>query len=168
MNSSKRLTRTAMLFAVSIILNFIEGLYVIYPAFPGIKLGLSNLPVMFSLLSLSPSTALSIALTKSLFVLITRGVSAGILSLSGGLLSILVMLTVLKVSKKSVSLSFTGILGAVSHNLAQLCAVSLLWGTKSVFALSPILIVSGIIFGTLNAVLLKVTLPYLNFKGGNK
>ncbi len=168
MKRSLSLTRGAMLFALCIVLNFIEGLAVIAPSFPGVKAGLSNIPVMFALFSLGLPDAISLAVAKGIFSLITRGVSAGILSLSGGVFSILIMCLIKKLFKNRVSLTVLSISGAVTHNIAQISAVSLLWKSMSVFSLSPVLIVSGVVFGTVNALLLKFTLPYLKKIGGKK
>ena len=160
------LTRTALLFALSIVLSFLESLVVVLPLFPGVKLGLSNVPVMFSLFSISFPLALSLAVAKGIFSLITRGVTAGLLSLFGGVLSVLVMCVLKKLFKDKISLVTTSISGAVTHNTAQLIIVYFLWKTSAVFSLLPILIVSGVVFGSVNAVLLKITLPYLNKTGG--
>lgn len=168
MKKTYSVTRLALIFALCIILNFLESAYLIFPSFPGVKLGLSNIPVMFSLICLGAPSALSVSFAKSLFVLITRGVSAGILSITGGLLSIGVMWCILKLTKKTASLSATGISGALAHNIGQLCASALLWKSTSVFTLFPILAVSACIFGVLNALLLHTVMPYLNKIGAKK
>ena len=162
---TRRITRTALLFALCIILSVVESAFLTLPTLPGVKLGLSNLPVMYSLYTVNFPLALSLCLARSLFAFITRGVSAGLLSLAGGCLSVLLMQLLLKARS---SLSLVSVTGGISHNLGQLVAVGLLWGTSSVISLSPILIISGTVFGILNAVLLKATLPYLKKIRGGK
>ncbi len=162
---TRRITRTALLFSLCIILSLVESAFLTLPTLPGIKLGLSNLPVMYSLYTVNFPLAFSLCLARSLFAFITRGVSAGLLSLAGGCLSVLLMQLLLKMHSSTALVSVTG---GISHNIGQLLAVCLLWGSTSVFSLSPVLILSGTAFGILNALLLRVTLPYLEGIGGNK
>ncbi len=166
MKNSSHVTRCALLFALCAVLNFAESGVVLIPAFPGVKAGLANVPIMFALFSLGFPTSITLAVAKGIFSLVTRGASAGILSLAGGVLSLFVMYILHKALKDKISTAVVSILGAVTHNLAQLGAISLLWGSKAVWSMSPILIVSGVVFGTVNALLLKVALPYLSKIGG--
>ena len=162
------LARLSLLFALCIILNFLESTYVLFPLYPGVKLGLSNVAVMFALFLISFKTAVSLAFAKALFSFLTRGFSAAVLSLSGGILSVLSMFILYKLFKDRISLLALSVTGAVLHNVAQLISVSIMWQTTAVFSLSPILIISGMLFGILNALLLRVTLPYLKRLGGKK
>mgnify|MGYP000891538714 CR=1 FL=1 len=79
---------TGMLFALSMALAFLEGLLPTVAFLPpGVKLGLSNIITMYALFCVGEKRALLIALLISIFVLLTRCTVAGILSLSGGILS---------------------------------------------------------------------------------
>ena len=69
--------------------------------------------------------ALFIAAIKGLFAFLTRGVSAGLMSLCGGLLSTLIMGILWK--KTKFTPVFIGVCGAFGHNLAQLLVA--LWLT---------------------------------------
>ncbi len=162
------LARISLLFALCVILNFLESTYVLFPLYPGVKLGLSNVVIMFALFLMNFKTALSLAFAKALLSFITRGFSAAVLSLSGGILSVLSMFILYKLFKDRISLLALSVTGAVLHNVAQLLAVSVMWQSSAVFSLSPILTVSGVVFGILNALLLHVTLPYLKRLGGEK
>lgn len=166
MKKTSRIARLSLIFALSLILNLLESFITVFITFPGVKLGLSNLPVMFCLICESFSSSVTLAAVKALFVFLTRGFSAGVLSLAGGVLSVLSMALLLKLSKSKISLTTVSVTGGVVHNAAQLAVCALLWGTASVFSLSPILIVSGVVFGAVNAVLLKYTLPHLKRSGG--
>ena len=89
---TKTLTRTALLFALSIIMAYLEHLIPPLPfAPPGVKLGLSNIITMYTLFFIGIPQALIIAILKAGFVLLTRGTIAAILSLLGGLASVLIM-----------------------------------------------------------------------------
>ena len=157
---TKKLTTIALLSSLALILGFIEGQFVIIPACPGIKLGLSNTAVMFTLLFMDKKSAYSIAVLKALFAFATRGIMAGILSLSGGLVSISVILIILLLNKNT-SFASLSITGALFHNLAQFTVIHIVYRGASFLPYLPLLIVSGIVFGVMNALLLKTTFPYL-------
>lgn len=161
MKKTLKLTRLSLMLALCILLNFIESFFPISSAFPGVKAGLSNIPVMFMLIFVSFPNALTLVLLKGLFVLLSRGVSAGLLSLAGGFLSITVMWGLKKLFKDKLSFTTLSVSGAVCHNAAQLFITSLMWKTLAVWSISPILIVSGVVFGVINALLLKTAVPYL-------
>lgn len=80
-----------MLFALSMALSFLESMLTpFFGLMPAMKLGLSNIVVMYAVLFLNRRSALYLVLLKALFALLTRGVTAGFLSLCGGALSLAV------------------------------------------------------------------------------
>ena len=80
---TRKLVLSGMIFALALILAVVENALPSLPL-PGVKFGLSNIAVMYALFFLSKSQAYSIAVLKGLFVFMTRGYIAGILSLSKG------------------------------------------------------------------------------------
>ena len=164
--SVSSLTSTAMLLCLAIVLNFLEGLLPVLPGLPpGVKLGLSNIVVVYCIFFLGAPKAFLIAFLKSVFVLLTRGVSAGWISLCGGLLSVLVMLML---SRAKSSVTLLSVFGAISHNFGQLIAAYAVMQTTAVFYYFPVLLVSGIVMGLVTAVMVRVTLPALRRIGGSK
>ena len=156
---SGRVALSGLLGALALALSFLEGLLPPLPMLPpGAKLGLSNIAVMYAAGSLGLPTALFLAVFKGLFALFTRGAVAGVMSLSGGLLSTFVMWLLLK--KAHASLGVVGVGGALSHNGAQLCAAYFLTSTSVVFYV-PFLLLFGVLTGLLTGLVLKVTLPPL-------
>ena len=82
----KRLALMGLLFALAMALSFLESLLPALPMLPpGIRLGLSNIVTMYALFVLGPVSGYTIAVLKSLFVLLTRGAVAAALSASGGI-----------------------------------------------------------------------------------
>lgn len=82
-----------LLFALAMALSFLESLLPALPMLPpGIRLGLSNIVTMYALFVLGPVSGYTIAVLKSLFVLLTRGAVAAAMSASGGIASVTVML----------------------------------------------------------------------------
>jgi heptaprenyl diphosphate synthase len=148
-----------LLFALALALSFLESLVPLPFALPGIKLGLSNVVAMFCVLSLGGRKALTLAVLKALFALLVRGLSAGLLSLSGGVLSVGLMLLVLTLSRGKASYLVVGVTGAVAHNLGQLAAASLLLRVTEIWYYLPVLMISGCVMGFLTAVITRATLP---------
>ena len=87
---SREVAWTGMLFALAIALSFLESAITpLLGLMPAMKLGFSNLVVMYALLFLNTRTAAELVLLKALFALLTRGPTAGFLSLCGGVLFVL-------------------------------------------------------------------------------
>lgn len=157
---ARRVALTGMLFALAIALSFFESLITPLLALPpGIKLGLANIVVMYALCFLSWKPALLLVVLKAGFALLVRGGMAGLLSLSGGLLSLLVMV-LLMLPKNRVSILIVSIAGAVCHNLAQLVLVALLMGRYALYY-GPVLVVAGVVVGLITSLLLRALLPAL-------
>lgn len=159
-NNTKRLILTGLLFAIAIVLSMAESAFPpIFFAIPGIKLGLSNIAVMYCLFFLGKREAISIAVLKSGFVFITRGAVAAALSLTGGIFSVVVMIVLMLIFKEKISYLVISIAGALFHNIGQLIAISLIYTSIYIVAYLPVLIVFGVIAGIATSVLLKLILP---------
>lgn len=159
---SPKVQRTALLgllFAVSLVLSWLESLLPALSGIPGVKLGLSNIAVMYALLSLDPPSALLLALLKAGFVLLVRGPTATLLSAAGGLASVAVMALCRRPAHGSPLL--LSMLGAVTHNLAQLAAAALFVPASALLAYLPVLVLAGAGVGLLTGLTLKLTLAAL-------
>ena len=89
---SRRAAQLGMLFALAIALSFAESAIApLLGLMPAIKLGLSNIVVMYALLGLGRKQAAALAVLKALFAFLTRGFTAGALSFLGGACSLAVM-----------------------------------------------------------------------------
>lgn len=160
-NRTKRLVLTAMLFALAIVLSIVEGMLPAPVPVPGVRFGLSNIVVMYALFFLQKQDAFFIAILKGLFAAMTRGAVAGLLSVTGGLMSILVMLAVMRILKEKGSYFIYSMSGALAHNLGQFIAISVLYTSIGIWYYLPVLVLAGIVAGMVTAVLLKFILPAL-------
>lgn len=148
-----------MLFALSIVLSVVEtGLSGLVPI-PGIKLGLSNIVIMYCLFFLGKREAFILAVLKAFFVLLRSPVGAA-MSFAGGMFSVAVMTILLKRHKNSEL--FISICGGVFHNVGQLIMASIVLKSNMVFYYFPILAISGIVMGSLTGILLRYLTPYMN------
>lgn len=160
---TKRLVLTGLLFAMALVLSVVEDMIPPLPIpVPGVKFGLSNIAVMYALFFLKRSQAYTIAVLKSIFVLITRGLVAAALSLSGGILSLTVMLLIIILFKEKVTYLVLSMFGAIAHNIGQLIAITLIYTGMYLWAYLPVLLVSGAAAGIITAMLLKAVLPMLS------
>ena len=155
----RRVAGTGILFALALVLQFAESLIPSpFPMAPGIKLGLSNIVTMFCLFSVGLRETLLIAVLKGLFAFITRGPAAGILSLAGGAVSVLLMILMRKLGQSDGIISVTG---AVGHNMGQLAAECAMMKSAAALYYGPVLIISGVVMGTVTAYVLMALRPYL-------
>lgn len=159
-NKTKGLVLTALLFAIAIVLSIIENsLPSIVIGVSGVKLGLSNIAVMYTLFFLTRKQAFIVAILKSFFVFLTRGAIAGALSLTGGIMSLIIMIILMLIFKKKISYLIISIFGAVFHNVGQLFAVSFIFTSIYIWAYLPVLLFAGVLAGIATSTLLKFILP---------
>lgn len=159
----QKLALTAVLSAQAIFLSFIESLIPVSQVLPpGAKIGLANIVTMFAVLSGGFVSALIVTLMKSLFILIISGPMAFMMSISGGLVSLLIMILIFKLPNNPFGIIGISVIAAVSHNFAQLAVSIVITKTKALFfAYSPALLLFGIIAGVLTGLLLHFSLPLL-------
>lgn len=150
-----------MFCALSMAISFLESLIPPIIPVPGIKPGFSNIVTMFSLSALGFPYALAVTLFKAVFALLTRGFTAFLMSLCGGVLSLVIMTLLFKTGEKCLGYVGIGVLSAVSHNLGQLCVACVILG-KTILSISPILLFGGIICGLVTGTIFRYTLPVLN------
>lgn len=161
-NPAYRVALPAILCALALSLSFFESLIPPLPLFPpGAKPGLSNIITMFAAGSLGLPTATAIALVKGIFAFATRGVTAGIMSLSGGILSALAMYLLMRYATKILGMVGISAVCAVLHNMGQLAAAVFITGTTDVIYYAPALAVFGVITGALTGVILGSVMPSL-------
>lgn len=151
---------SSLIFATAIVLSIIENsLPPIVVAVPGVKFGLSNIAVMYALFFLGKKQAYTIAILKGFFTFATRGAVAGLLSLSGGVLSLTIMVILIFIFKEKITYLVISIFGAVFHNVGQFIVISILYIGMNMWAYFPVLLVSGVIAGIVTSTLLKFILP---------
>lgn len=128
---------------------------------PGAKLGFSNIVTMFCAETLGAKYAFCVTVFKALFAFLTRGVTAGIMSFAGGILSTALMCLLIKI--KSVDIGYVGIAvsSAICHNATQLAVSVFISGTPEIMLYSPVLFAVSIITGVLTGVILKTIMPVL-------
>lgn len=144
---TRRVVVISLLVAAALVLHIIERLLPIPQLAPGVKLGLANIVTLFSIFTLPLSDALFIVFLRTVLgALLGGGVASLLFSLTGGLVSLLVMWLAAK-PKDWFSLPAISVMGALAHNIGQLFVASIVVGNFAFYAYLPILIGSGAITG---------------------
>lgn len=164
-SKAKYISYMAILLTLIVVLSIFEStLSALTSLPPGVKLGLANIVTMFALFFLGKKVAFTLTAAKGIFVLITRGATAGILSISGGILSICIIIVLTLIFRDKISYLLLSIVGAVFHNIGQLIAlIVILSNNKYTIYYLPVLIISGLIMGTITGILLKTLMPVLSY-----
>ena len=159
----KRLALMGLLFALAMALSFLESLLPALPMLPpGIRLGLSNIVTMYALFVLGPVSGYTIAVLKSLFVLLTRGAVAAAMSASGGIASVTVMLLLSLLPGIRRQYLLLSVFGGAAHNVGQLIAARFFISNQYVWYYLPVLLAAGLLMGAITGMALRVVMPYLD------
>lgn len=157
-NNTKKLTTMAIMVSFALILSFIESRIPAFVAIPGVKVGLANIAVIFTLYKMGVKEAAAISVVRILLVSMLFGSPVSLIySLAGAALSFAVMLLLKEftpLTEVAVSVS-----GGVMHNIGQIIAASIVMDTNIVVYYLPFLVLSGtiagIVVGLTTAMLIK-------------
>jgi len=159
----RRIAFLGIMLAMIIMLSLFEQTLPPLPFLPPyLKFGLSNIVTMYCLFYIGKKEAVLLNALKSLFVFITRGPVAALLSLSGGLLSVIVLIILIYITRDRISYMMTGVFGAIFHNIGQLIAYTLFLNTGFTLYYLPVLTVYGVVLGALTGTLLKLGLALID------
>ena len=130
------------------VLNVVEKAVVIPGALPGIKLGLANIMTLLSIMMLGGKDAvLIVAIRCVLGALIAGNPVSFMFSVTGGLLSVLVMVLLWRLFKDQASIIVISMIGAVAHNIGQLFVAAVLVNSYYVYSILPVLMISALVTG---------------------
>ncbi len=160
--STNKLVLLSLLTAVALVLSYIESvLPPLYPAVPGIKMGIANIVILVGLYLFSVKEALVISLIR-IFVaaLLFGNAMSMIYSLAGAILSLVVMVILKKTNLFSViGVSVTG---AVFHNAGQVLVAMLILENIQIGYYMIVLCVTGSIAGILTGIAGGIVTKYLD------
>ena len=143
---TKRLTTLAVSVAVAMMLSFIESRIPPLVAVPGVKMGLANIAVIFTLFKLGPWQAVAVSLVRVLLSAMLFGSPVSMLySIAGAVLSLTVMILLSRV--KIFGTVGVSVAGGVMHNVGQITVASIIMETAVIVLYLPALIISGTLAG---------------------
>ena len=166
--SARKLTIMAALTAAASIIFIIEAHIPLPIPAPGVKLGLANAVTLFALFyrrgagggaqGLTAADAFMILVCRILLgALFTGRIIAFAFSISGGLLGFAAQAAMRRfVTDKQIWAC--GAVGAVFHNIGQILAAIALTGTPAIASYLPVLVVAGIVTGTMTGLAAQLAL----------
>ena len=154
----KRIARYALLVSLAMVLSWLESLIVFPGLLPGMKVGLTNLVVVFALYRMSPRDAAAVSLARVALVSLTFGNAYSFAySLAGAVLSLAVMTGLKRTGRFSIL--GASIAGGVCHNLGQLGVAMAVLGTARLGGYLPWLMAAGTAVGAAGGVIVDRVRP---------
>ena len=152
MINSKKITRTALLITMAVLLGYVESLFPPIVPVPGIKLGLANVITLICLYIIGTKLAFAVLLLRIFLSALIFGQPISLaFSLFGGLLSFFAM-SVLKRFLCDENIWAISVFGAFFHNLGQIIAAVIITGELSVAYYFLVLIISSVITGAFTGI----------------
>jgi len=159
MSKTKTTAFLGVCVSIALVLAYIEAILPpLFPSIPGIKIGLPNIIIIFLLYKKGPVSAITVSLLRILLQCLLFGNTISLAySLAGGLLSIIVMITLKKIN--IFSTIGVSIAGGVFHNIGQiLMAVSILESSELLYYLAILTVtgtIAGVLIGVCGSLLIK-------------
>lgn len=151
-NSISKIAKIGLLCALSLILSYVESLFPFIATLPAVKMGLSNIVVLYALYIISAPAAFFIMITRVLLSgFMFQGLFSILYGLAGGFISLIIMVILKKT--KLFSIIAVSIAGGLAHNVGQFIVAALVLGFNSVAAYLPILLISGAVAGFIIGIL---------------
>jgi len=157
-NNTRKLTCLALTVSFAMVLSYIESRIPAFVAIPGIKVGLANIAVIFTLYKLGVKEAATVSVVRVLLISMLFGNPVSLIySLTGAAFSFVAMLLLKRFTPLGeVAVS---VCGGVMHNVGQITAAAILLDTNVVVYYLPFLMLSGtiagIVVGVVAALLVK-------------
>lgn len=157
---TKSITRLGILLAVALVLGYFENLIPLNASVPGVKLGLSNIVLLYAIYLIDAKSAFVLMILKVMLSgMLFSGVSGAIYSFAGGLLSLIMMVLIKRLP--DVSIVGVSVVGAVFHNVGQISIASFVVENRYIFFYLPVLLISAVITGIATGVIAKYALRSL-------
>lgn len=158
----KKITKLSMLISLSVVISIIESYIPIFNnIIPGLRLGLSNVIILYVLYNYSFKESIYVSLVRVLLVGLLRTGLFSItffFSLSGAILSIISMYIVKKI--KLLSIIGVSIVGSITHSIGQILIAILLLRNNTIIYYLPYLLIFSIPTGILTGIITKKVLDY--------
>ena len=134
-NKIKQIAMMAILIALSFVLSYVDSLIVLPFGIPGIKLGIANIAIIYTLYKIGAKEAIVVSILRLVLSSILFGsVLTFLYSLVGAVLSLSLMIILKKYT--NLALITISISGAVLHNIGQIIVAVIVMATKDCFLLT--------------------------------
>ena len=155
---TRKVTRIGVLVALAMVFSYVESLIPAFVPLPGVKIGLANVVVVFALYTLGFKEALGISITRVVLSALLFGSALSMVySLAGAIFSLLMMV----LFKRFFGTIAVSVIGAVSHNLAQVATACLILRSSVVAYYLPVLILTAVVSGTILGLVAAIVIERL-------
>lgn len=164
--NTNKLTAISFLLALGIVLYAFEYFYLPPLPVPGAKLGLANIITLILIAFYGSKESIFNVLARTLVGSLITGTFLSpsfFYSLSGGLLSAVIMILAYRFFYGRLSFVGISVLGAVFHNIGQLVLAFFLLAHLAVFLELPLLILIATFSGTFNGIIANYTVRRVHF-----
>ncbi len=157
---TRRIAQTGVLVSLAMVLSYIESLFPVFIAVPGIRIGLANIAIVFALYHLGFRAALGISVVR---IVLSALLFGSVISMSYSLCGALISLAMMAILKRSglFGTVAVSVVGGVSHNLGQIAVACLILQTKAIAYYIPVLILSGVVSGVVIGMVSAVVIARL-------
>lgn len=150
-----------LLTAAALSLFLVESLIPIPIPVAGVKLGLANIVTLAVLWCFGARDALTVLLLRCALGSLFSGQLISLLySLTGGLLSLLVMLLARRLVTER-QIFVLSILGGIAHNVGQIAVAVAVTGTPGILIYLPVLLLAGLLAGAFTGLCAQFLIPRL-------
>lgn len=162
MTRTQKMVFVSMLVAQAIVLSIIENMIPLNFTIPGAKLGLANIITVTCIYIFSFKKTLYIIILRTVMTSFIGGtMSTFLYSISGALLSFIVMYILIFISREKISTMGVSIVGGVFHNIGQLIVAMIIIENSRIFYYLPALMITGVFTGMFVGLCVKYLLVYL-------
>ncbi len=156
--SAVRITRVALMLAISLVLHYAESMIPLFQVMPGGKLGIANIVTMLAFSWYGFQTAFLVGILRcALSSMFSGAVTMFFYSGTGTVFSILAMTLFQWLLPRKVSVIGRSMLGAFAFNLGQVLVCALVLNSFYVFTYLPVLTLFSAFCGLLTGILAQRT-----------
>ena len=165
--STKRMVLISMLSACGLVFFVFESFL---PLLPWFRPGLGNIATILALMIFGFGDAAKVTILRIVLGALVLGrlfTPVFIFALSGGFASLIVMALVMRFAGRVFGPVGISVLGAVAHNIIQLCVAYLLFvKSVEVFIFTPVFLMAGVVTGTITGLVAAMVFEKTVFRLG--
>ncbi|MGF7056504.1 Gx transporter family protein [Brassicibacter mesophilus] len=148
MKRLRKLVFLSLLVSLGLALSIIESMIPLPFAMPGMKLGLANMVCLITLVIFGPKEAFVVVILRSLtFALATGSISGLFYSISGAIVSTIIMSIVYEYLYNYFSLIGVSVFGAIFHNIGQITVACIIMENIRIFSYLPVMTLVSLFTG---------------------
>lgn len=157
--SVKKIAIIAIFITLALVLSYVDSLIPLAIMVPGIKIGLANIVIILSLYMIGEKETILISTIRVILSSLLFGTMLTFAySIAGAILSFIIMVILKK--KTTLAMMTISIIGAVSHNIGQIIMAVIIMSTKEIIYYLPILMITGVISGTIIGILSSLLIQF--------